>query len=141
VSDLEGMYKSYKDIVEFRLVYISEAHATDDRRPVPYAIEKGISEHKTYSERCTVANRLISDEKLTIPSIIDTIDNKVAEDYDAHPNRIFLVRKDGRLGVAGGPGPQGWVPALKEVRVWLEDIKRLAWNLRFHRGAILCHLF
>ena len=118
------MYKSYKDIVEFRLVYISEAHAVDDRRPVPYAIEKNISEHQTYDDRCTVAGRLLTDEKLTIPSIVDSMDNKVAEDYEAHPNRIFLVRKDGRLGVAGGLGPKGWDPALKELKIWLEEYKK-----------------
>jgi len=58
--------KSYKSIVEFRLVYISEAHATDDRRSVGYGIEKGISEHTTFGERCTVANRLICIQNLTL---------------------------------------------------------------------------
>ena len=123
MSDLEGMYKSYRGIVEFRLVYISEAHATDDRRPVPYAIEKGISEHKTYGERCSVAGRLMSDEKLTIPAIVDNMDNKVAEAYDANPNRAFLVRKDGLLGVAAAPGPFGWQPALNEAKKWLAEYK------------------
>ena len=124
MSDLEGMYKSYKGIVEFRLVYISEAHATDDRRPVKYAIEKGISEHTTFDERCTVANRLISDEKLTIPAIADQMDNKVAEAYDAHPNRVFLIRKDGLLGVAAGPGPRGWQPGLDATKEWLDQYKK-----------------
>ena len=52
----------------------------------------------SYDDRYTVAGRLLTDEKLTIPSIVDSMDNKVAENYEAHPNRIFLVRKDGRLG-------------------------------------------
>ena len=119
------MYQDYKDIVEFRLVYISEAHATDDRRPVGYAIRKGIAEHKTYSERCTVAQRLITDEKLTIPAIIDKMDNKVAEAYDAHPNRVFLVRKDGKLGVAAASGPWGLAPALEESKKWLSQYREI----------------
>ena len=113
------MYRSYRDIAEFRLVYISEAHAIDDRRPVRYAIEKGISEHRTFADRCSVAGRLMSDEQLTIPAIVDTMDNSVAEAYDAHPNRLFLVRKDGLLGVAAKPGPFGWRPALNEAGSWL----------------------
>jgi len=117
------MYQDYKDIAEFRLVYISEAHAVDDRRPVPYAVEKNISEHTTYGERCSVAGRLLTDEKLTIPSIIDKMDNKVAEDYDAHPNRVFLIQKDGKLGVAAGTGPRGWRPGLKGVKAWLTEYK------------------
>ena len=124
MSDLEGIYQEYKDIAEFRLVYISEAHAVDDRRPVPYAIEKNISEHKTYGERCSVAGRLLKDEKLTIPSIIDKMDNKVAEDYDANPNRVYLIRKDGIIGVAAGPGPFGWQPGLNETKAWLEKYKK-----------------
>ena len=117
------MYQEYKDIAEFRLVYISEAHAIDDRRPVPYAVEKNISEHTTYGERCSVAGRLLTDEKLTIPSIIDKMDNKVAEVYDAHPNRVFLIQKDGKLGVAAGTGPRGWRPGLKGVKQWLTQYK------------------
>ena len=118
------MYQDYKDIAEFRIVYISEAHAIDDRRPVPYAIEKGIKEHTTYGERCSVAQILIDEGKLTIPSIIDKMDNHVAEVYDSHPNRLFLVRKDGRLGVAGGPGPWGWDPSLEEAQKWLAQYKK-----------------
>ena len=117
------MYKSFKDIAEFRLIYISEAHATDDRRPVRYAIEKGISEHKTFADRCSVAGRLMSDEQLTIPAIVDTIDNRIAEAYDAHPNRVFLVRRDGLLGVAARPGPRGWQPGLNETERWLAEYK------------------
>jgi len=113
------MYRSYGDIAEFRLVYISEAHATDDKRPVRYAIEKGIAEHKTYGDRCSVAGRLMNDKKLTIPAIVDDMDNRTAEAYDAHPNRVFLVRKDGLLGVAAGPGPFGWQPGLNETERWL----------------------
>ena len=117
------MYQEYKDIAEFRLVYISEAHAIDDKRPVPYAIEKNISEHKTYGERCTVAGRLLTDEKLTIPAIIDKMDNKVAENYDANPNRVFLVKKDGKLGVAAGLGPFNWKPGLRATKKWLAEYK------------------
>ncbi len=121
---MENMYQGYKDIAEFRIVYISEAHAIDDRRPVPYAIEKGIKEHTTYGERCSVAQRLLDEGKLTIPSIIDKMDNHVAEVYDSHPNRLFLVRKDGKLGVAGSPGPWGWDPSMKEAQKWLAQYKK-----------------
>ena len=121
---MEKLYQDYKDIAEFRIVYISEAHAIDDLRPVPYAIDKGIKEHKTYGERCSVAQRLIDEGKLTIPSVIDKMDNHVAEAYDAHPNRLFLVRKDGRLGVAGGLGPRGWDPSMEQAQKWLAQFKK-----------------
>jgi len=118
------MYQGYKDIAELRIVYISEAHAIDDNRPVPYAIEKNISEHTSYGERCTVANRLKNDEKLTIPSIIDKMDNKVAEAYDAHPNRVFVITKGGVIGARGpNAGPSGWEPGLTATKKWLTEYK------------------
>ena len=118
------MYQDYKGIAEFRTVYIKEAHASDSNWPVPYAVEKGITQHKNYGERCSVAHRLVDDEKLSIPTIIDKMDNKVTEAYDAFPNRAFIVRKDGRLGVAAAPGPRGYAPALEEAKKWLAQYKK-----------------
>ena len=40
---MEEMYQEFKDIAEFRLVYIREAHAADSNWSVPYAKEKGIT--------------------------------------------------------------------------------------------------
>ena len=118
------MYQEYKDIAEFRLVYISEAHAIDDRSPVPYAIEKNISEHTTYGERCIVAGRLLTDKKLTIPTIIDNMDNRVAIEYDSHPNRVYVICKDGVIGArAPSPGPTGWKPGLRAAKKWLVEYK------------------
>jgi len=90
---------------------------------VPYAVEKGITQHKNYGERCSVAQMLVKDKNLSIPAIIEKMDNRVAEAYDAFPNRAFLVRKDGRLGVAAKPGPRGYAPALREVKEWLAQYK------------------
>lgn len=121
---MEQLYQDYKDIAEFRLLYINEAHASDGRRPVPYAKEKGISEHDDYAERCVAAEMLMDDKTLTIPFVIDHMDNKVNEAYKASPDRIFLVRTDGRLAIAGKRGPFGFAPALKEVEKWLVDFKK-----------------
>ena len=121
---MEQMYQDYKDIAEFFIVYISEAHAEDGRRPVPYAKELGIKEHKTYGERCSVANRLTKDKKLSIPCLIDDMDDTVDGMYHGHPDRIFLIRKDGKLGVAGKRGPFGFKPALDNTQDWLAEYKR-----------------
>ncbi|MBW1863567.1 MAG: hypothetical protein JRJ02_14540 [Deltaproteobacteria bacterium] len=118
------MYQEHKDVVVFRIIYLREAHASDGDWPVPYAAEKGLTEHKDYAERCVAAQKLLTDKKLTIPTIIDKIDNKVAEAYDAMPNRAFIVRKDGRLAVAASQGPRGYAPALKEIEKWLAQYKK-----------------
>jgi Iodothyronine deiodinase len=70
-----------------------------------------------------VADKLLKDNELTIPCVIDGMDNLVNEAYRAHPDRIFLVRTDGRLAVAGERGPFGFEPALIESRRWLEALR------------------
>ena len=121
---MEKMYQDYKDIAEFRIVYITEAHAIDSHRAVPYAIEQGINQPTTYADRCLIADFLVQDGTLTIPIIIDSIDDKVNELYQGLPSRIFLVRTDGILGVAAERGPWGFPPALEQAWNWLAQYKK-----------------
>jgi Iodothyronine deiodinase len=120
---MEKMFQDYRDIAEFRLIYIREAHAADGDWPMPLAKEKGILEHTDYEARCTTAKMLLDDKSLTIPTLIDGMDNKVNETWQAWPDRIFLVRSDGRLAVAAGPGPSGFAPALDKTADWLKSYR------------------
>jgi hypothetical protein len=121
---MEKMYQDYRDIAEFRLVYIREAHAADSQRPTSFASQKGINEHTSYEDRCATAAMLIKDNRLTIPTLIDGMDNAVNQAYEAYPDRIFLVRSDGRLAIAADRGPRGFEPALGETLQWLEEFRR-----------------
>ena len=121
---MESMYRKYRDIAEFYIVYISEAHAEDDEWPMPYAKELGIKEHKTYEERCIVADRLRKDKKLTIPCLIDEMDNNVDKIYKGWPDRVFLIRTDGRLGVAAIRGPWGFAPGIEAAEKWLAEYRK-----------------
>ena len=116
---MESLYNEFKDIAEFRLIYIREAHALDSDRPNHVARNLDISEHVNFGDRCETAQRLIDDNELTIPTLIDDIENSTDQAYSAKPDRIFLVRTDGRLAVAGDKGPKGFEPALDDVRAWL----------------------
>jgi hypothetical protein len=106
------------------MVYITEAHAADGRRPVDYAKELNIFEHKEIGDRCETAERLFKDKELTIPCVIDGMENLVNKAYSAHPDRIFVVRSDGRLAVAGDRGPFGFEPAMNDARKWLEAFRK-----------------
>ena len=121
---MEKMYQEYKDIAEFRLIYIREAHAADGDRPVEYAKQKEINQQETYTERCTTAKMLFEEKKLTIPCLIDSMDNKTNLAYSAQPDRVFLVETNGKLGVAGDRGPRGFAPGLKEVEKWLIEFRK-----------------
>lgn len=116
---MEKLYKDFNDIAEFRLIYIREAHALDSDRPNHLARSLEIKEHTDMDERCDTAKRLIEDKLLTVPTLIDDMQNSVDTAYSAKPDRIFLVRTDGRLAIAGDRGPRGFEPGLKDVENWL----------------------
>ena len=61
--------------------------------------------------------------ELTIPCVVDEMDNHVDNAYAAWPERLFIIGADGTVAYAGAQGPWGFDPA---------DIKR--W-LRKHIGA------
>lgn len=118
------MYNDYKDVAEFRLIYIREAHAIDGASPMRGRNALDIKEHKTFEERCQTAQQFIDDKSLTLPMLIDNMDNSTDAAYSAKPDRIFLVRADGRLGVAAGRGPWGFKPGLTECESWLKEFKK-----------------
>jgi len=120
---MERLYQEYRDIAEFRLVYINEAHAADSSWPVQYAKDKGINDHEDIEDRCTTAKLLMDEKALTIPCLVDGMDNKVNKAYSAWPDRIFLIRTDGRLAIAADRGPRGYKPALVEVEKWLKTFR------------------
>ncbi len=120
---MEEMYQTYKDVAEFFIVYVAEAHASDDRFPVGYAKDLGIKEHTTYGQRCAVAQRLVDEKKLNIPCLIDQMSNGASKAYQALPDRLYLVDRGGRLAVAGKRGPWGFKPAMDQAIKWLAVYK------------------
>jgi hypothetical protein len=61
-------------------------------------------------ERLKVANTCVAKLKLPMPAVIDKIDNKVNDAYSGHPDRLYLVGKDGKIAYVGGRGPRGFLP-------------------------------
>ena len=121
---MERMYNQFKDVADFRMIYIREAHAADGPRPMGTGKSLGINEHKNYADRCQTAEMLINDRSLTMPMLIDDMENTTNQAYQAHPDRVFLVRTDGRLAVAAERGPRGFAPGLKAAAQWLEAFKK-----------------
>lgn len=122
---MERLYQQYRDLVEFRLVYIREAHAADTNFSEGLAVELGLKEHQSHADRCHAAEMLLHDKLLTIPCLIDDMHDAVSKAYRAHPDRVFLVRPDGRLAVAAEGGPGGFAPALEKVDYWLKEFEEL----------------
>jgi hypothetical protein len=102
-------------------VYIKEAHP-DDGWKVPKNKKDGISvdQPKSLTEREGVAKSCSGELKLTMPVIVDSMDNKTAQDYAAWPDRLYIVGTDGKIAYKGGPGPGGF--KAKEMEAKLKDV-------------------
>lgn len=133
---MEALYQKYKDIAEFRLIYIREAHALDSRVPMDIAREKNIHQQKSYEERCVTAEMLMADQQLTMPMLVDGMNNSTNDDYSAYPDRVFLVRTDGRLAVASPRGPSGFSPGLDQVEEWLANLRETGTEPKLSPEAI-----
>ena len=90
------------------MVYIREAHAIDGRSPnFSVLIEDPISD----AERAGVARTCMTKMALKpMSAVVDGVDDKVGRAWSAHPDRLFLVGKDGKIAYAGGRGPFGFRP-------------------------------
>ncbi len=89
------------------MIYCREAHAIDGERPMFNAI---VEEPVSTAERNQVAKDFVEQLGIKMPTLLDKIDDKTGTDYAAHPDRLYLIGKDGRVAYAGGRGPSGFKP-------------------------------
>ncbi len=65
---------------------------------------------KTTDERTRLAGLCASALEMTMPLLVDSIENEVGEAYAAFPDRLYLIGRDGRVAYKGGRGPFGYHP-------------------------------
>jgi hypothetical protein len=113
---LEATYHRWKDKVEFLTVYVREAHPIGDRPATPTNAAAGIliKQPTTLDERRLVADRCSTALALTTPIVVDEIDNRVARAYNALPDRLYVIDRQGCLAYRGARGPFGFNPAEME---------------------------
>lgn len=106
---LNELYETYKDRVQFYIIYIREAHPHDGWRVPNNLIENIIyDEPTTDAERTEVASACQLDLDLRMPMLIDAIDNDIDNKYVGLPMRQFLIDAEGKIAYAGAKGPFGW---------------------------------
>ena len=69
-----------------------------------------IAQPKTDDERQGVARSCKSGLHLELPFVVDGIDNKVGGVYQAWPDRIYVVGKDGKVVYQGEKGQSNFKP-------------------------------
>ena len=103
---MEQLYSRYKDRVEFFVVYVQEAHPTDG-----WQVESNISDevlyrqHQSFDEREEAAQSCTIGLHISIPTLVEEMDNVIDEAYGAAPERLYLIGKDGKVVYHGGAGP------------------------------------
>ena len=64
----------------------------------------------TFEERTRIAKEFLERTKLTIPTLIDNMDNKIDANYKAWPERVYIIEIDGKVLYKGEEGPRGFNP-------------------------------
>jgi hypothetical protein len=115
------MYRAFRDRASFAFVYIAEAHAVDEWQMQANEDEGVlIHQHATLEDRFAAARVGAERLSLTLPLLVDGMDDVVSEAFAAWPERIYVIRADGVVGYRGGPGPWGFDP--DEATAALEEI-------------------
>ena len=119
---MDEIYRQYKDRVEFFLIYTREAHPTDgwqSERNIKDSVL--LRQHQSFSERGEAAGACSRDFHISIPILVEEMDNNIDEAYGAAPVRLYLIGADGKVAYHGGAGPH-----FLDVDEWEQAIKTVA---------------
>jgi hypothetical protein len=79
-----------------------------------------VADPKTLEERRKVAREFAAQFKVTLPVLVDTLDDQVERAYAGWPDRIYVIDAEGKIAYKGGPGPQGF--SVPEARAALDRL-------------------
>jgi hypothetical protein len=105
------MKKRYGDRAEFLAVYVREAHPSDGWRMA--SNDKAgivVAQPRRRAERETIAATCRTQLKMSMPLLVDGLDDKVGHGYSGMPDRLYLLDRNGRVAYKGGRGPWGFKP-------------------------------
>lgn len=90
-------------------MYVREAHPTDgwrmasnDRVGVTFRQPRSKSEREGVAAKCSAAL------EMTIPLLVDDIDDRVGHAYSGMPDRLYILDRSGKVVYKGGRGPFGF---------------------------------
>lgn len=115
------MFEDLQDRVDFHVVYIAEAHSVDEWKLESNENEGiRIKQAISFEDRLAAARLCAEKLRLTIPTLVDGMDNAAFEQFSAWPERIYIINVQGRIHYRGGPGPFEFDPA--EARASLDSL-------------------
>jgi tetratricopeptide (TPR) repeat protein len=114
-SDLKRLSQQYGGRVEFRLVYIREAHAQagaeaqwqstiNEREGIALAPARNLTEKREHANLC------LRKLDLPWPAVVDGMDGVAEFAYQAWPSRLYIVDRDGHVAFSSRLGEQDFRP-------------------------------
>jgi tetratricopeptide (TPR) repeat protein len=115
-AELKRIAEQYRDRVDFRLVYIREAHAEggaeaqwqstiNQRDGVALPPARTLPEKKEHADLC------VRKLNLPFPAVVDGMDGAAETAYQAWPSRLYVVGRDGRVAFSSRLGEFDFRPA------------------------------
>ena len=115
-ADLKRIAEEYRDRVDFRLVYIREAHAqggAESDWQSTINIREGISlgPARTLPEKQDHAALCLRKLNLPFPAVVDGMDGAAETAYQAWPSRVYLIGRDRKVAFNSRLGELDFRPA------------------------------
>uniref|UniRef100_Q021C3 Tetratricopeptide TPR_2 repeat protein n=1 Tax=Solibacter usitatus (strain Ellin6076) TaxID=234267 RepID=Q021C3_SOLUE len=119
---LKRIAEQYRDRIDFRLVYIREAHAQggpESQWQSTINIKEGVSlaPARTLPEKQEHAALCLRKLELPFPAVIDGMDGAAETAYQAWPSRLYLVGRDGKVAFSTRLGELEFRPADLETAI------------------------
>jgi tetratricopeptide (TPR) repeat protein len=121
-ADLKRLAGEYRDRVEFRLVYIREAHAeggAESQWQSMINLKEGVSlaPARTLPEKQDHAALCLRKLDLQFPAVVDGMDGAAETAYQAWPSRLYLIGRDGKAAFNTRLGELDFRPSELEAAI------------------------
>ena len=110
--------------MEFLAIYVREAHPTDGWRRRLNDKDGGcFAQPKSLKERTAVASVCCEKLKITMPLLVDDVDDRVGHLYSGMPDRLYLIDRAGKVAYKGGREQFGFKPGELEQAIILNALE------------------
>jgi hypothetical protein len=137
---LQRLYDRYRSRAHFYILYTVEAHPSGS--PSPYSGKEWVTEENrkdqvllpqpsSYEERAQLAYQCRQALLISIPTLIDDMDNAVWVQYGQAPNAAYLIDSGGKVQLR-----QGWFEPMAFEQAFLEIMQEEPprWDERKNRS-------
>ena len=88
-----------------------------------------VAQPRDFTERTALANQCSAKLKMSIPLLVDEMDDRVGHAYSGMPARLYVIDRAGKVAYKSGRGPFGFRPDEMEqalVMTLLDEPKPVA---------------